>query len=51
MVIKRIIRTRNIKLKKKYEYFHTNSSMFKLRNYSLREMEKLILGKTRREKH
>lgn len=32
-------------------YLHIHSSVVKLRNYSPGEMEKLILEKTKREKH
>lgn len=39
------------KKKKEYGYFHINSSTFKLKNYPPGETEKLILEKTRREKH
>lgn len=39
------------KKKKDYGYLHIHSSVVKLRNYSPGEMEKLILEKTKREKH
>lgn len=55
MLKERVMKSRAIRLKKKKKtmdiYLHIHSSVVKLRNYSPGEMEKLILEKTKREKH